>query len=254
MIKIIAINGSHSGKRGYTHFLIEKLFKGSREEGAICEEITLAELNINLCKGCGVCNTEKHLLKCIYEEKDDIAMIFNKMVEADIIIYATPIYVFNMSGLMKMFLDRMNSTGNSNDFRLSRYGLFFHYINKDIYSKPFVTLICHDSFENETSKNVVSYFRTFSKFVDAPQIGTIIRRSGKLAGYGKDKEKEKQFPKILESYKAIEFAGKELVTKGKISKKTQKTASMDIFPIPFFYILKNFKWFKKKVLEKIKTD
>ncbi len=254
MIKIIAINGSHSGKKGYTHFLIEKLFKGSIEEGAVCEEIALAELNINLCKGCGICNTEKHLQKCIYEEKDDIAMIFNKMREADIIIYATPIYVFNMTGLMKMFLDRMNATGNSKDFRLSESGLFFHYINKDIYSKPFVTLICHDNFENESSKNVVSYFKTFSRFVDAPQIGTIIRRSGKLTGYGKDKEKEREFPKILESHKAIELAGKELVTKGKISKRTQRTANMDIFPIPFFSILKKFKWFKEKALEKMKLN
>jgi len=216
-MNIIAINGSHRGKKGYTHFLIEKLFEGAKEEGTICEEITLAELNINICKGCGVCNTEKHLLKCIYKDKDDVAMIFEKMREADIIIYATPIYVFNMSGLMKVFIDRMNATGNSADFRLSKSGLFFHHISKDIYSKPFVTLICHDNFENEMSKNLVSYFRTFSKFMDAPQVGTIIRRSGKLTGYGKNPEKEKRYPNILESYKAIELAGKELATVGKIN-------------------------------------
>ena len=253
-MKIVAINGSHTGKRGYTHFLIEKLLKGVKKEGAECEEITLAKLNINICKGCGVCNTKKHLLKCIYEEKDDVAMIFNKMREADIIIYATPIYVFNMSGLMKVFIDRMNATGNSGDFRLSESGLFFHHISKDIYSKPFVTLICHDNFENEMSKNVVSYFKTFSKFMDAPQVGTIIRRSGKLTGHGKYPEKEKQYPKILESYKAIELAGIELVKKGKISKKTLKTASQDIIPVPFFSILKNFKGFKKKALEKLKIE
>lgn len=253
-MKLVAINGSHTGKRGYTHFLIEKLFKGAKEESADCEEITLAELKINICNGRSVCNTEKHLLKCIYEEKDDVAMIFNKMREADIIIYATPIYVFNMSGLMKVFIDRMNATGNSEDFRLSESGMFFHHISKDIYSKPFVTLICHDNFENEMSKNVVSYFRTFSKFMDAPQVGTIIRRLGKLTGHSKNPEKEKQYPKILESYNAIELAGKELATKGEISKKTQKTASQDIIPVPFFSILKNFKGFKKKALEKLKTE
>ncbi|RLD55789.1 MAG: hypothetical protein DRJ01_16170 [Bacteroidetes bacterium] len=250
-MKIVAINGSHTGKKGYTHFLIEKLFSGARNKGANCEEITLAELKINICKGCGICNNKKHLLKCIYEEKDDVEMIFNKMREADIIIYATPIYVFNMSGLMKVFIDRMNSTGNSEDFRLSNSGLFFHHISKDIYSKPFVTLICHDSFENETSKNVVSYFKTFSRFMDAPQVGTIIRRSGKLIGYGKDLKKEKQYPKISESYNAIEFAGAELATKGKISKRNQKIASQDIIPVPFFSILKNFKGFKRKAIKKL---
>jgi len=253
-MKIIAINGSHSGIKGYTHFLIEKLFTGVRSAGAECEEITLAKLKINMCKGCSICNTEKHLLKCIYEEKDDVAMIFDKMREADIIVYATPIYVFNMSGIMKLFIDRINATGNSKEFKLSESGLFFHHISKDIYSKPFVTLICHDNFENEMSKNVVSYFKTFSKFMDAPQAGTIIRRSGKLTGHGKNIEKEKKYPKIFESYRAIELAGKELVLNGKIKRKTQKIASRDIIPVPFFSILKNLKGFKKKALEKLKQE
>ena len=51
---------------------------------------------------------------------------------------------------------------------------------------------------------------------------------------------------------AIEQAGKELALFGEISKKTQKIASQDIIPIPFFSILKNFKWFKKIAIEKIK--
>ena len=81
-MKLVAINGSHTGKRGYTHFLIEKLFKGVKEEGATCEEITLAELKINICKGFSVCNTGKHLLKCIYEEKDDEAWTHHKQEQS----------------------------------------------------------------------------------------------------------------------------------------------------------------------------
>lgn len=250
-MKILAINGSHSGKRGYTHFLIEKLFEGAKNASAICEEVILADLNISMCKACGVCNTEKHLLKCIYDGKDDVAMIFDKMREADLIVYATPIYVFNMSGLMKVFLDRINATGNYNEFRLSNSGLFFHHISKDIYSKPFVTLICHDNFENETSKSVRTYFETFSHFMDAPQVGVIVRRSEKVTGHDKNKEKEAKYPKITESYKAIEKAGSELANNGKINGKTQRIASQDIIPVPFFSILKNLKAFKKKAILKI---
>ena len=252
-MKIIAINGSHRGTLGYTHFLIEKLFEGAEKKGAECEEITLSKLKINICKGCNVCHTENHMLKCIYEEKDDVTMIFNKMREAEIIIYATPIYIFNMSGLLKVFLDRLNATGNSGESRLSESGLFFHHVSKEICSKPFVTLICCDNFENEISKSVVSYFQTFSKFMDAPQVGTIIRRLGKLTGHGKKPEKENEYPKILESYQAIENAGKELARFGKISSKTQKKANQDIIPIPFFSILKNYVWFKKKALDKMKN-
>jgi multimeric flavodoxin WrbA len=253
-MKILAINGSHKGKKGYTHFLIEKLFTGARSQNAECEEIALAEININTCKGCNVCGTEEHLLKCIYNEKDDIAGVFDKMREADIIVYATPIYIFNMSGLMKVFLDRINSTGNCTDFRLSEKGLVFHHITKEIYSKPFVTLICCNSFEKENTISVTSYFRTFSRFMDAPQVGTIIRNSGVVTGYGKDPEKEKLFPKILESYKAFETAGKELATIGQIARRTEKKTNQDIFPIPMFNTLKHLKGFKKKFIARVNNE
>jgi len=251
-MKLVAINSSHTGDKGYTHFLIHKLFEGAISSGANCEEIILSNLNINMCKACQVCTTEKHFLKCVYAEKDDVSFVFDKMRYADIIIYATPIYVMNMSGLMKVFLDRIYSTGDCTDHRLSNSGLLFHHISKDIYSKPFVVLTCQDNIENETSKNVTSYFKTFSRFMDAPQVGKITIRSGKLTGHGKIPEKEKLFPKIFENYQAIENAGKELATFGKISRKTQKKASQDIIPVPFFSILKNFKWFKKKALVKMK--
>ena len=252
-MKIVAINGSHRGDKGFTHVLIDKLFKGAIDGGADCEEITLSKLRVNMCKACQTCDTEKHFMKCVYDEKDDVSLIFEKMRQANIIIYATPIYVMNMTGLMKVFLDRIYSTGDCNDYRLSKSGLFFHHISKEIYSKPFVTLICQDNMENETSKNVVSYFKTFSRFMDAPQAGTIIRRSGQMIGHGKSPEKEKQFPKIIESYQAIENAGKELAKFGKIRRKTQKKASQDVIPVPFFSILKNFKWFKKKAIQKLKA-
>lgn len=251
-MKILAINGSHRGDKGYTHFLINKLFKGALANEAICEEIILSQLKINMCKACEVCTTEDHFLKCIYDEKDDVSMIFDKMRQADIIIYATPIYVMNMSGLMKTFLDRFYSTGDCNDHQLTKSGLLFHHISKEICSKPFVTLICQDSLEYETSKNVISYFKTFSRFMDAPQVGTIVRRLGKTTGHGKNPEAEKKYPKIIDSYMAIEQAGKELAVFGKITKGTQKKASQDIIPIPFFSVLKNFKWFKKIILGKMK--
>ncbi len=135
-MNIIAINGSHKGKGGYTHFLVEKLLAGAEKRGASCEEIILAEMKINTCKACNVCQSKGHFLRCIYEEKDDVAMIFDKMRKANIIVYATPIYVFGMSGLMKVFFDRMNATGNSNEFRLSKSGLFFRYIIKRSIQNP----------------------------------------------------------------------------------------------------------------------
>ena len=97
--------------------------------------------------------------------------IFAKMAAADLIVFATPVYVFAMSALLKMFLERLYSTSDVFDLKLTQSGLFFHHVDSAICSKPFALLVCCDNMERETPKNVISYFRTYGKFMDAPQVG-----------------------------------------------------------------------------------
>lgn len=92
-MKIVAINASHRGDRGFTQFLLEKLAAGIQEAGAVIDIIVLAQYEINQCTGCQVCHTEKSYLKCIYEDRDDVKSIFDRMRKADLLIFATPTYV-----------------------------------------------------------------------------------------------------------------------------------------------------------------
>jgi multimeric flavodoxin WrbA len=250
-MKILAINGSHRGEKGHTHFLIEKLFQGATAIGAECEAIALAKLKINRCLACGQCHTDEHRLQCVYDNKDDVREVFRKMAEADIIIYATPVYVFGMSGLLKTFIDRMNATGDTFDLRMSKSGLMFHHIDRAICSKPFVVLVCCDNLETETPKNVLSYFRTFSRFMDAPQVGVLVRNGGRISGYGNDPDRQKKFPKILEVYTTYEQAGRELAMGGRIRHATQHRANQEVIPVPFFGLLKRlpFKPLKKRFIK-----
>ena len=253
-MKIVAINGSHRGEIGYTQFLIDKLFEGAGNAGAQCETIVLAKHKINRCLGCRVCHTQKSYLKCVYDKQDDVGKLFDIMRTADMLVYATPIYIFNMTGLMKVFLDRITSTADSSIPALSDSGLFFHHIEAQMVSKPFVLLTCQDNFESETSKNVVSYFKTFSKFLDAPLVGILVRKSGSMVGHGKDKEKEIKYPKSRFVYEAFIKAGEELVKDGKISDKTQIIANQNIIdmPKPVEFILKfSFIRKNKRIMEKI---
>ena len=87
-----------------------------------------------------------------------------------------------MTGLMKTFLDRMHATGDIIDLRLPESGLMFHHIDPAISSKPFVALVCCDTLENETPKNVVSYFKTDVRYMEAPQMGFLVRNGGRLSG------------------------------------------------------------------------
>jgi putative NADPH-quinone reductase len=250
-MKIIAINASHRGEKGHTYFLIKKIFQGASADKATCEVITLAALTINRCLACGRCHTEKSRLHCVHDDKDDVRGVFQKMAEADLIIYATPVYVFGMSGLLKTFMDRMYATGDIFDLRLSERGLLFHHVDRAICSKPFVTLVCCDNLEDETPRNVLSYFRTFSRFMDAPQVGVLVRNGGRLSGYGHNPNLEKKVPKIVEVYAAYEQAGRELATEGRIRRATQRRANREIVPAPLFGIMKRLpcKPLKRKIIE-----
>jgi multimeric flavodoxin WrbA len=231
-MKILAINGSHRGQKGHTQFLLDLLAKGIVSGGGEFEAVTLAEKKINHCLSCGKCNSKDHYLKCVHEDKDDMKSVLEKMAGADILVFATPIYIFTMTGLFKNFLDRLYSTGDVFDLQITRSGMFFHHIDKDVCSKPLVSLICCDNTEAETPKNVVSYFRTYAKFHDAPLVGELVRNAGRFAGHGKDPGAPERAPKLKQAYAAFERAGLELATEGRISRATQRTAAQNILPIP----------------------
>ncbi len=251
-MKILAINGSHRGRKGFTHFLIHRIFKGAIEAGAECEEVVLAKTKMNYCISCGKCNSKSQYLKCVFEDKDDVKSVFDKMAGADLLIYATPIYIFNMSAMMKTFLDRTYSTADVFDLKLSKSGLVFHHLNRDISSKPFVSLICCDNMERETPKNVISYFKTYSRFQDAPLVGQLVRNTGGFMGQGKKPEMEALFPKIAAAFNAFERAGIELATLGRIRTSTQKAANRNVLPIPpLMKLLNRFRPFKRRMVDRI---
>jgi multimeric flavodoxin WrbA len=249
-MKLLAINGSYRGDKGHTRYLLDRLFQGAQEAGAECEIITLAKYKINRCLACDQCHESAHYLQCAYQGRDDVAAIFGKMAQADIIVYATPVYIFGISGLLKTFLDRMYSTSNVNDLQIAKSGLLFHHIDHSICSKPFVSLICCDNLEDETPRNGISYFRTFSRFMDAPIVGELVRNGGMLAGYGYDPDRRKRFPRLEEVYGAYVHAGRELALDGRIRPATQRAARQEIIGVPFFKILKNLPLFRHAMLER----
>ena len=123
-MKIIAINSSYRGDRGHSRHLIDLLFQGAQAAGAEYEVVTLARQKISRCLACGECHMPEHYLKCINAEKDDVTRIFAKIAAADLLVYATPVYIFGISGLLKTFLDKLYSTSDINEMRVTRSGLF----------------------------------------------------------------------------------------------------------------------------------
>lgn len=103
MSKKILILSTSPRKGGNSDTLAEEFAKGAREAGHEVEKIGLWDKTIGFCRGCLSCQKAK---RCIIH--DDADMIAQKMQAADVIVFATPIYYYEMSGQMKTMLDRGN--------------------------------------------------------------------------------------------------------------------------------------------------
>ena len=84
--------------------LADKFVEGAKAAGNDVEKISLGGKEIQFCKGCFAC---QKLGRCII--KDDVNDILAKVLEADVVCWATPIYYYEMSGQMKTLIDRLNA-------------------------------------------------------------------------------------------------------------------------------------------------
>lgn len=100
-MKNVLIISSSPRKGGNSDLLCDRFAQGATESGNNVEKIFLSSKNIGYCRGCGVCNSTH---KCV--QKDDMADLLDKMVKADVIVLATPVYFYSMDGQLKTFIDR----------------------------------------------------------------------------------------------------------------------------------------------------
>ncbi len=248
-MQITAINASHRGDRGTTHFLLQTLLRGASEAGAVCKMVVLARLKLNRCLACLRCQSDEAHLRCVYEDKDDMAAVLAQMAAADVIVFATPVYMMTMSGLMKTLLDRLYSTMDVSDMHLNASGLIHHHVNPAIVSKPFVLLTCCSNVEAETPRSVVSYFHTYSRFMDAPQVGTLVRNATPLLEHARSHNQMGAHPRVARVLAAYEQAGRELAASGRIHRSTQRAANQEIVPVPFFSLLKRLRPVRLRVID-----
>lgn len=100
-MKNILVISASPRKGGNSDVLCNEFIKGAQEAGNKAEKIFLRNHKVNYCTGCGVCNSTH---KCV--QKDDMAEIMDKMVNADVIVFATPVYFYTMDAQLKTLIDR----------------------------------------------------------------------------------------------------------------------------------------------------
>ena len=103
MSKNVLIISTSPRKGGNSEILADEFAKGARQAGHQVEKVCLYDKTIGFCKGCLTCQKTR---RCVIH--DDADVIAQKMLTAEVIVFATPIYYYEMCGQMKTMLDRAN--------------------------------------------------------------------------------------------------------------------------------------------------
>lgn len=101
--KIVILNGSPR-RKGNTSALVRAFTEGAESAGHTVTEFFLDEMNIHGCKGCFGGHSGKDS-PCV--QKDDMDKVYPAVKESDVIILATPLYYWNMSGQIRTAVDRL---------------------------------------------------------------------------------------------------------------------------------------------------
>ncbi len=102
MSKNVLILSASPRKGGNSDLLCDQFMLGAEETGNQVEKIFVNDRTIAYCTGCGACFNRGN--GC--SQKDDMDEVLDKMIAADVIVMATPVYFYTMNGQLKTLIDR----------------------------------------------------------------------------------------------------------------------------------------------------
>jgi multimeric flavodoxin WrbA len=206
VMKVLAINSSPRGDgMSKTEMMLTALVKGMRDAGAHVEVVNLRQKSVRFCIGCYTCWTKTPGL-CVH--KDDMSQeIFPRWLEADVAVYATPLYHYTMNAAMKAVIER--TLPALQPFFERRDGRTHHPVR---HSPPKVVVLSVAGFPE------MSVFDQLSQYVNfifrKGLLAEIYRPAAELLAQG---PYEKQRNEMLA---AVEIAGGEIVHSSAVSQET----------------------------------
>lgn len=211
-MKITVFNGSPRAERGNTHIMVEEFSKGVKKAGADIENIFLVKKGINHSRGCFTC-WGKTPGKCVIT--DDMEELLKKFIKSDIVVFATPVYVDNVTGIMKQFMDRLLPLIDPH-MEPDEQGETVH--RKRFERYPKIVVISNCGFPEQSHFQVYPLlFRRIARNLHSEVIAEIYRGGGELL-----KLDHPQLTSVLSRYKELlQKAGKELVEMLTLSEETK---------------------------------
>lgn len=139
MSKNILILSGSPRRGGNSDILCDRFMEGAQEAGHRVEKVFLRDRDIKYCTGCEACHQNSGV--CV--QKDGMAELLEKMIAADVIVMATPVYFYTMDAQMKTFIDRC----------VARY--------TEISNKAFYFIATAADGENRSLERTIEGFRGF---------------------------------------------------------------------------------------------
>lgn len=229
-MKILAIQGSPRPKASNTEILLLEFLKGAQSQGAETETIYLKEREIHSCIGCYTCWAKTPGV-CIF--KDDMPELLEKVRGCDIVVYATPLYNYNMTSLLKAFQERLLPLL---DPHLIKMGEIYRHPQRYKMNRKMV-LISTCGFPEVSHFDALRHvFRHIERSGQTPLVGELLMPGGELL---KQQGMKENVQGVLQTaYRA----GIEVIREGKVSKETEMEIQKPLVPPDTLAEMANLWW------------
>ena len=219
--KVVVLNASPRGNKGYTDFFLKPFIAGMKKKTNV-EVVYLDKFDINPCKGCFACWMDNPQ-QCIYHDADDFHTVAEKLRDADLIVYAFPIYTDSIPGILKNYFDR--SVSRAYPYIIQGKNRVRHPRKFIKENQSMVVFSICGFFKMINFEPVSVYFNALAHNRHCPLVGEIYRPAA-VGLYGNPF----LFKKYEQVMAALKDAGEEVVTNGKIKQKTIKKIHQKIKP------------------------
>ncbi|HEX9971114.1 MAG TPA: flavodoxin family protein [bacterium] len=148
-MRILTFNGSPRSN-GNTSALLQEFVRGASESGANVETIIAQDVNLKYCTGCLKCN----FIKQCAIQNDDWQELSQKILDADVLVFASPVYFHHVTAPLKKILDRFRSFMH---VQLTEHGL--KHTPWHQWRKHFVLLLCLGSSLDDDAQPIIDLFK-----------------------------------------------------------------------------------------------
>jgi multimeric flavodoxin WrbA len=154
--KVLILKGSPR-EQGNSAALADRVAAGAAEAGCDVERISLQSMDIRACDGCDLCRETGQF--CVIE--DDMQALYPKLVDADVLVLASPVYWFTFSAQLKLCIDRWYGLWSvqHDAFRGKQVGIVLAYGDTDLYTSGGI--------------NAIHTFESMFRFLEAPIAGMV---------------------------------------------------------------------------------